>query len=42
MIFFFVDLSLGLQALHSQAWRPLVHEEKPCTSSQAEIANQNK
>lgn len=39
-IFFFSELSLGLQALHNQAWRPIVLEDKPCTSSQAENSNQ--
>jgi len=36
------ELSLGLQALHNQAWRPIVLEDKPCTSSQTESSNQNK
>lgn len=36
------ELSLGLQALHNQAWRPIVLEDKPCTSSQVENPNQNK
>lgn len=39
--FFFAELSLGLQALHNQAWRPIVLEDKPCTSSQAENSVQN-
>ncbi|KAF0772562.1 G patch domain-containing protein 2-like isoform X1 [Aphis craccivora] len=36
------ELSLGLQALHNQAWIPIVLEDKPCTSSQTETSNQNK
>lgn len=38
----FIELSLGLQALHNQAWRPIVLEDKPCTSSQADSSNMNK
>ncbi|XP_025413118.1 G patch domain-containing protein 2-like isoform X3 [Sipha flava] len=36
------ELSLGLQALHNQAWRPLVLEDKPSTLSQDENLSQNK
>lgn len=35
-------MSLGLQALHSQAWKPIALEDKPSTSSQSENSNQNK
>ncbi|XP_050441810.1 G patch domain-containing protein 2-like isoform X2 [Adelges cooleyi] len=35
------ELTLGLQALHNQAWQPIVPLDKPCTSTQADDSSQN-